>query len=162
MITQQKLKTILEYDPDTGIFTWKWREYLDNHINARWAGREAGCDAFLNGRWYRAICISGEHYLAHRLAWLYVHGYMPEYIDHKDNDGLNNKLLNIREATQSQNMANKAAPCHGVEKHGRKYRARIEIDGERIELGSFEIKGEAIKAYYQARVKYFGEFARVV
>ena len=68
--------------------------------------------------------------------------------------------LNLREATQSQNMANKMhGPLRGIERHGAKCRARIQVEGIRIELGSYASREEAIAAYQAGAEKHFGEFA---
>jgi len=75
MIIQARLKEILHYSPETGLFIWLVS--LSNRIKA---GDDAG---FINDiSLYRTITVSGKMYQAHRLAWLYVYGVWPEYIDH--------------------------------------------------------------------------------
>jgi len=89
-----------------------------------------------------------------------MYGYMPKYIDHINGIPDDNRIVNLREVTQSQNQANNYKLLRGVEKHGRKYRARIKVDGAKIELGSYDTVEEAHKAYYTAAEKILGEYAR--
>lgn len=155
-LTHEQLKSILDYDSETGIFTWRYREFAPANWNSRWAGIRAGTNA---GR-YETIRLNGVHYLSHHLAWFYVYGYMPVQIEHENRNGFANWIKNLRESTQSQNMANRLSEGK-VEKHGRKFRARVMVNRVKIELGSFNTEQEAIEAYWQGRRKYFGEFARV-
>jgi hypothetical protein len=118
---------------------------------------------------YRQIMIDGLDYYEHRLAWLYMTGTWPKIIiDHRDLDGLNNKWLNIREATYSQNMANQSTPCcnstgyKGVSfnKDMGRYTACIGYNGEQTHLGTFDTAELAAAAYEKAARELFGEFAR--
>jgi hypothetical protein len=98
MLTQQKLKELLTYDPDSGIFTW-----LQNRGAAR-IGGIAG-SVFSNG--YRYITIDEKRYMAHRLAWLYVFGvFPPNHIDHINGGKSDNRWINLRAVTRSQNLRN--------------------------------------------------------
>jgi len=78
------LKSNLHYDPDTGVFTWlKFR--------SRYAkvGAVAGCvENHHSGKKYLTINFAGKLYLAHRLAWFYVHGIEPNQIDHINGNGI--------------------------------------------------------------------------
>lgn len=98
MITQEQLKELLDYDPDTGIFTWK----VDRI--AIGAGRKAG---WLSPRGYIYITINSRRYLAHRLVWLYAHGFLPSELDHINRDASDNRLCNLRVVTGSQNNRNR-------------------------------------------------------
>ncbi|EWD85821.1 hypothetical protein L471_04520 [Klebsiella pneumoniae BIDMC 34] len=100
-ITQELLRTLLEYDPQTGIFRWKIKASSSAH-----PGDIAGC---IDGQGYRVIRIYGKNRKAHRLAWLYVYGDEPEVIDHIDRNRSNNAIENLRAVTFSQNSANRAA-----------------------------------------------------
>jgi hypothetical protein len=96
--TQEELKKVLRYDPDTGIFTWR----VTKPGNAK-KGSEAG---YLNDG-YRKIKINDILYGAHRLSWLYMTGELPTVlIDHKDGDRSNNRWDNLRKASDSQNQGN--------------------------------------------------------
>lgn len=107
MITQERLKEILHYDPETGIFTWKVDVGRYGRIKA---GSEAG---YLNRNYYECF-IDGIRYPAHRLAWFYVHSTWPELlIDHINGNGHDNRICNLREATKSQNACNqKLSTCN--------------------------------------------------
>jgi hypothetical protein len=110
-LTQAYLKSILHYEPDTGIFTWRYRERLDfphqKHLatwNTRFAGRIAGSD---NGKGYLTAQISRVHYRCHRLAFLYMTGSMHlEEVDHINGIRNDNRWNNLRAVSRFQNMAN--------------------------------------------------------
>lgn len=159
LLTQEELHRILDYDPETGIFIWSWRDDRKENWNNRYVGTRAGYIVNLNGKLYRSITIDYMHYLEHHLAWWYVYGYKPQMIDHKNDDGQFNAISNLRECTEQQNMANKIHVKFGVEKHGRRYRARITVGGIKHELGSFDNEEQAKLAYITAAEKYNGEFA---
>lgn len=100
MITQERLKQLLDYDPDTGEFTWK----LDRSGTVL-AGSVAGT---VKSSGYIDIRVDGKLYKAHRLAWLYFYGYLPEYfIDHINNNRRDNKIINLRSASKLQNSHNR-------------------------------------------------------
>ncbi len=98
MLTAERLRDLLNYDPTTGVFTWR---------AARCGvkiGERAGTVDRLG---YRQIALSGKKHFAHRLAWLYVHGmWPPKYIDHINHDTDDNRIANLRDASQSQNLCN--------------------------------------------------------
>jgi hypothetical protein len=85
--------------------------------------------------------------------------------DHIDRDGLNNQRSNLRLATRSQNGANRGRRINnttgyiGVHRSGRKYRARIKIDGMQLHLGYFDDPADAARAYDNAARQAFGEYA---
>ena len=127
MIAQGELKEILNYRPSTGEFFWK---------NGRLAG------SFYNNQ-YVYIQIKGKRYLAHRLAFLYVTGEIPDYVDHKDGNSLNNKWLNLRSCTLSENQYNKKIQSNNTSgikgvcwySRSNKWMAYINHKGKRIRLG---------------------------
>lgn len=99
-LTQERLKELLEYNPDTGDFIWKVARQ-----NKTVAGLVAGS---VSSSGYSQIKIDGKTYLTHILAWLYMKGTFPESrLDHRDNNILNNKWDNLRPATHQQNMFNR-------------------------------------------------------
>lgn len=132
-LTQEYLKSILHYAPETGIFTWI--VCLSNRAKI---GSIAGT---IRNNGYSKINIGGQLYYAHRLAWLYMTGKWPkEHVDHKDNVRANNKWKNLREATYSQNNKNRAS--YGTtDKNIYPYRGRFAI---RVCLGTYDTKEEAI------------------
>src|SRR5687768_4110898 len=110
MLTAERLRELLDYDPDTGVFRWKTRpvraEYLrtDRAWNSRFAGRPAG--TLVKG--YVCILIYRRSYRAHRLAWLYVHGEWPRNeLDHEHGNRADNRIEKLRSATRGQNMQNR-------------------------------------------------------
>lgn len=164
-ISQDYLKSILDYDPISGIFIWK-----KSH-GARQLGDIAGCNANHGGKTnYIIIGIDEELYRAHRLAFLYMTGNIPRLVDHKDRNGTNNKWENIRSADKSSNLVNsekrsdntsgyKGVSFRSDPNRDKRWRACISKDGKQIVIGTFHTKEEAAKAYDSEVVKYFGEFA---
>ncbi len=108
-LTAPILKELLRYEPETGIFVWLEVKPVNGAAKRRnrlFAGRECGA---VDDRGYLRIRVLGTKYRAHRLAWLYVFGAWPEgEIDHKNCDRLDNRLVNLREASRSDNMRNVA------------------------------------------------------
>lgn len=104
MLTQKRLKEVLHYNPDTGIFTWKIKTARCVKI-----GSIAGSVVSNN---YIHLAINYRDYKAHRLAWLYIHGVWPENeIDHIDHNPKNNKLINLRSVTTKENSKNRKKYC---------------------------------------------------
>jgi hypothetical protein len=102
-LTQERLKELLHYDPETGVFTW-----IKPAARRTAKGAIAG---HRNDDWYSQIGIEGNVYLSHRLAWLYVYGYFPENcLDHIDRNPSNNKISNLREISQQCNLRNTGNP----------------------------------------------------
>ena len=156
MITQSELKEILHYDPDTGIFTG---------IEIKRGCRKNGLAGYLKQEGYIQIKIFGKIYPAHRLAWLYTHGSFPiNDIDHINGIRNDNRIINLREATHSQNQANKKyrnnSGYKGVSKNKNKWQANIKVGKKTLYLGYFDTKEEAHEAYKQASIKHHGEFAK--
>ncbi|WP_261505722.1 HNH endonuclease signature motif containing protein [Burkholderia multivorans] len=161
MITLDELKSIVEYDQETGLFTWiKTRSY--KHL----IGKRSG-SLQVNG--YVAITINKKKYLAHRLAWLYVHGSEPpECIDHINGNRSDNRICNLRLATKKENNHNthqfseNKAGYTGISwaKRQKKWRARIKVDGKEKYLGYFTSKEEAHAAYLDAKRKYHPFFSK--
>lgn len=164
-LTPDELRAVLDYNPATGVFVWR----VNVRSRAR-AGSMAGYTrADRSGRRYRFIGLSGSKYLAHRLAWLYVHGHWPSnMIDHIDGNGLNNAIANLREATSAQNMHNRGAAAHNVsgfkgvtqDRRTLQWRANININGRQTYIGSFGTAEDAASAYASAAKQYHGEFAK--
>ncbi len=147
MLTQKRLKELLYYDPNTGIFTWRVKTSHRICI-----GSEAGC---INREGYRQIGIEGKLRPAHRLAWLFVYGYFPEHgIDHINRKPGSNQISNLREASQSCNMrncgnrVNNTSGITGVswDKQSNKWNARIRINQKAHNLGRYFYLDDAICA----------------
>ncbi len=159
MITQEHLKSILDYDLDTGLFKWKVAKQ----------GIKIGDIAGTIKDGYIRIRIEGHQIYAHRLAWFYIHGNYPEkYIDHINGVKTDNRLCNLREANASQNALNKKLSIlnsSGVKnvtfcKSSNKWRVRFKLNNKDISLGMFEDLELAELVASEARNKYHGEFAR--
>ena len=159
MITQDEIKSVLNYNPDTGDLVWS--DCLYNQIRK---GKIAGNPTKLG---YRDVMYKGKTYKAHRLIWLYVYGEFPDLqIDHIDCNGLNNRLSNLRLCTQFQNKLNSAKPktntsgYKGVcwQKRLQKWQTRCVANGKRIHLGYFTDKEEANKVYQEFAKLNHGEF----
>ena len=162
-LTADELRSIIDYDPITGIWTWK----ISQKGNIQ-RGRQAGNVDKSTG--YRRICINHILYRSARLAWFYMTGEWPPVdVDHDNTNRSDDRWSNLRLATDGNNMANANVrrdntTCHkGVTyyKASGKYVARIRVDGNYIYLGSFEKKEDAAIAYVNAAIKYHGEFTRV-
>lgn len=163
MLTQARLKELLRYDPEAGIFYWLERPGC-RRFNTRFAGKVAGTP--FEG--YVKIVLDEEQHLAHRLAWLYVNGEWPARgLDHRDRVRSHNRLRNLREATHHQNAGNQSVRSNntsgvvGVSWHvaSGKWCARIAPYGKSIYLGVFTSMDEATAARNAAALRYFGEFA---
>ena len=159
MITQERVRELLEYDQDTGVF--RWRRTVGKRLSGTVAGHQKHCPKDR----YWMIMLDGKRYMAHRLAYLYIYGYIPKVVDHVDNDPLNNRIRNLRAATISQNNANtgkkatNSSGYKGVSLQKERWIASINKDGKRIYVGAFDTAEEAHKAYQLAAMKIFGEFA---
>lgn len=165
MITQEYLRSILHYDPVTGIWLWRWREGVGRGMNERDAGNAAG--TIKDG--YLVIMIDGRQLRAHRLAFIYMEGREPiGHVDHHDTNRSNCRWKNLREATVSQNRCNtnkrkdNTSGVKGVSWHSQaqKWRARIQINGRATLIGLFDTIEEADAAYRAKATELFGAFAR--
>ena len=143
MITQERLKEVLDYNPETGAFMWKATNSHD--------GSEAGG---YNAAGYVKIKIDQMMYFAHRLAILYTDGYMPEgEVDHINRIKSDNRRKNLREASRQCQVRNcgmrrdNTSGIKGVSWHKptSKWRAKITVDGQQKFLGHFD---SIIKAAY--------------
>jgi len=158
---QERLKQLLDYDPWTGNF--KWREHRANVKAGQLAGH-------LTKMGYRTIRIDKKMYLAHRLAWLYTHGTWPTvHIDHVNGTPGDDRIINLRLATHSENMRNRkdhsnnSSGFKGVSWHkgAKKWAAGIRIHGRRKHLGLFDAAEAAHLAYCEAAKALHGSFSRV-
>lgn len=159
-ITPERLRQILNYDPETGIFTWRQKPNRNKPIGALAGTRHR------KGHWQ--ITVDGGRYFAHCLAWLWVYGVWPEnQIDHRNAIRADNRIGNLRQATQTQNNANRqlgknACGYKGVSLHRQSglFRARIKIHRREHCIGYYATAPEAHRAYVAAAQSIFGEFAR--
>lgn len=155
-LTHALLLDILDYDPETGIFTWV-HPYKRGEMIAGSPDNDG----------YPRTKIFGRGYKLHRLAWFHMMGVWPTaLIDHRDCDVTNLKWNNLREATHVQNRANQGKNYNnrsgfkGVIRYGNRFTAQIYVNGKSRHLGNFDTPEEANAAYFQAAQEAFGEFAR--
>lgn len=162
MLTAERLRELLTYDPASGLFTRR----VYRSPNAK-AGDIAGT---IDKDGYVQIQIDGKVYKAHRLAWLYMTGEWPESdIDHNDLDEGNNTWANLRPATVSQNAANcgkrpfNTSGLKGVtfDKRKGRWMAQIQVDRRCRHLGYHDTPELAHAAYASAAREIHGEYARV-
>lgn len=162
----ERLRAALDYNPETGVFTWRRRDDMPAKWNTRYAGKRAGA-VFPNG--YRRIAIDDNLYYAQRLAWFYVTGEWPDEVDHRNGVRGDDRLENLRPASHAQNIANTGLTARnksglkGVhwKADSRKWRASIRVDGKSVSLGHFDCPAAGHFAYLVAADKHHGQFARV-
>ncbi len=149
----------LSYDPLTGII--RWREQRGGRGAP---GAEAGV---LSEKGYRRIALGGKIYRAHRLAWLLHYGVPPRgQIDHVNGVRDDNRIVNLREATQSQNNMNRRMRADnrcgfkGVFRQNGRWRTQITVGRAKVHLGYFDTAEKASRAYADAAAKFYGDFAR--
>lgn len=160
-LTVSRLREVLEYNPETGLWTW-----LSTLSIRRVSGSQAG-ELKKNG--YIFIGIDCERYRAHRLAWFYVYGKWPQYqIDHINGNRSDNRLVNLRLATNKENSTNRdknrnnTSGFKGVfwNKRSKKWTAKINNGSKQIHLGNFYDPLDAHNAYIKASKTLFGDFGR--
>lgn len=152
MLTQAELQAQLHYDSETGLFTWiktnsKAGYYPENN--------------------YSQVGVNNKLYYGHRLAWLYAYGYFPKYVDHINGIKSDNRLINLREATNQQNACNSKIPTtnttgiKGVmwNKNAKKWHVQITLHKKRYHIGYFSDFFEACCIAFVARTKFHGDFA---
>ncbi len=152
-MTQDELKAVVTYDPETGVFRW---------VQSK-PGRRASVGAVLGARGYVQVCIDGKRYYAHRLAWLYVHGSWPtDLVDHINQDTTDNRIANLRNLTQAENLQNRGKNRNNTSGHrgvawnksGNCWHTRIKVGEEDHYLGSFKNLEDAVAARKAGEAKY--------
>jgi HNH endonuclease/AP2 domain len=152
ILTSERLHELLSCDPESGIFT------RNSSAGGSVIGSVAGYKAPDNRI---KIYVDGKNYNAHRLVWLYVHGYIPTIdIDHIDGDPSNNRLANLREVSHKVNLQNRKGPTKanelgvmGVIRNKERFGAQIRVDGKRVWLGTYDTPELAHSVYLHTRRK---------
>jgi hypothetical protein len=153
--TVERLKELLDYDPETGVFTWRV-----SRGGAVDAGDTAGTK---DSRGYLQIGVDRTLYLAHRLAWLYTYGEWPKNaLDHINRIRTDNRIANLRPATHALNNQNTSVARNnksgvtGVWRNTRlnKWQAYIRINGQQIHLGLFDQFDAAVQVRRAAERQY--------
>lgn len=154
-ITQERLRELLDYNPDSGVF--RWRVSLGSKVK----GAMAGCPTSAG---YLRVRADGRLYYLHRLAFLFVNGRMPpEHVDHINGDVADNRLSNLREVSRQTNMQNRrrarsgnAAGLIGAQfrRDTGRWHSKIRVGGTYLHLGYFDTPQQAHEAYIAAKRKH--------
>lgn len=158
-LTARRLRKLLKYDPLTGVFMWLRPPW--NH--PRMLGKPAGCTT----TGYVVIQIGDRKYKAARLAWLYITGRWPKHkMDHRNRKPLDNRFVNLREATDAQNGQNhshsgRMLPVgvhHDPRRGSKHYQPRVRCNGRTHYFGYYATAAAAHRVYLQKRKELFGAF----
>lgn len=169
-LTQEIVRELLDYNPDTGVLTWKYRDVKwfastgsYKSWNTKYANKNAGTVTVgFGGKRYLKLYILSKMNWGHRVIWLHTNGRWPEQVDHINGDGADNRLINIREVSRSENMKNMrktSANSSGVtgvywNKATSSWRAIIVVRGKPVQIGMFGNLPDAAKARKKAEIKY--------
>jgi len=167
MLTQKIVRDLLDYDPETGVLTWKKRDVKyfksdrDFKIwNTRYSGKKAfmakNKEGYFHGKIFMKTC------LAHRIIFLHYYGFFPKETDHINRVRHDNRISNLREVTSQQNSRNQSmskknsSGVTGVHwcNTDKKWVAKIGIDGRMKHLGAFIEKRFAIGFRKCAEIRY--------
>lgn len=160
-MTQSEALELFDYKD--GILYWKKKAHK---TGPDYTGCIAGC-VNMHGR--TIVKVNRKTWLVHRIIFLMFNGYLPEFIDHADRNKLNNRIDNLRDATYSQNNANRSVQknnkCGLKGIYKRKNRnvwvVRVGVGIKRKYIGGYQTKEEAHEVYKREVVKIYGEFANV-
>jgi hypothetical protein len=168
------LRSILHYNPETGILTWKEREN-NPRFNTSFANKRAGNERTLTHNnnvipyTFRRLSITyngkSKEYVEHRIAWAIYHGSdIPEglQIDHINGDPCDNRIDNLRTVTIQGNAQNRCKPSNNTSgvvgvsynKREKRWRSYIKIEGKQKHIGSFINKEDAIEERKKAEIEY--------
>lgn len=162
-LAHDRVRQLLDYDAQTGAFVWKMKT-CDKVVPGKPAGG-------FNAGGYLRLHIDKQFVYGHRLAWFYVYGEWPAgHLDHVNGNPSDNRIANLRLASQAQNNQNhparkdSASGVRGVmrRKDTGRWRAEIRVDKRLISLGCFDSLEEAAVARKQAEHKYFTHHREVV
>lgn len=157
----ERLKEILDYNPETGLFTWKEKRKWSKEV-----GSVAGSvfKSVRGSKDYIIIHTHRKNWLAHRIAFFFMTGKEPVgFVDHINGDSLDNRWSNLREVSHTTNMKNQRRRKEGVgsgvmgvrwHKKANKWVAGIHHKGKNVHLGLFVDFDEAVKARKEAEMKY--------
>jgi hypothetical protein len=149
--SMERLREVLDYDPDTGIFLWK--QPTGNRVITN-----EQCTS-IDAKGYYRISVDNKRFGAHRLAWVYMYDedISNYYVNHINEDRLDNRIVNLELTTNAHNIRlSKRGKGYSYHKASGKFAARIRVNYKSIHLGYFDKEEDAAKAYAEARFIYFG------
>jgi len=159
----ERIKLSLSYDKDNGFFVW----IDDPKFGTKRFGTVAGSEY----KGYINIKFEGKSYGAHRLAWLFIYGYIPNMINHINRNPSDNRICNLRETTYSKNAANSDTIGSGRKYNfpkgvffvksksskSKRFKSAIQFNGKKILLGYFKTPEEAHEQYKKRHREIFGK-----
>ena len=170
LLPASEVRDLIDYNPDTGVLTWKTRSNLKPKAGS-WNERNAGnVLSTRDSKGYIVIQIYKKKYRAHRIAWLIHYGEWPKLnLDHKNLDKTDNRIENLREATVAQNGHNVGLTTRNSSGHrgiywhklANKWSVSICVNRKGMYLGLYEKLGDAVVVRCEAERLHYGEFARV-
>ena len=150
-LTQEQVRKLFDYDPATGVL--KWKVSLHPRIKIGRLIKNPGRDGYLEVGVYK------KNYFAHRIIWLWVYGVWPDEIDHINGRRADNRLINLRDVSHSENHKNLSLRYNNTSGHigvywnGYQWRAFLNIDGKQVVVGGFKNINDAIQARVEAGIK---------
>jgi hypothetical protein len=166
-LTQAIVRELLDYNPDTGVLTWRRRGrrwFTSAHAWNAWNAKHAGKIAFtaLTAAGYPNGAIFNKGYKAHRIIWLWMTGSWPHpEIDHDNHDRSDNRWCNLYRATHQDNTRNRSLRCDNAIGHVGVFKTRrgtfcahIGVDGRRRHLGNHPTFEAAVAARKAAERRY--------
>lgn len=147
------------YDPETGVLTRKFKGGHQRVVGSK----------VLSPNSYVKVGFNGREYPAHRLIWWLVYGSLPDgFIDHVNGDKADNRLANLRLATDAENKRNVGMRSHNTsgfkgvtwDKANRRWLAHATLGGKGYHLGRHDTKEAAAEAYRAFAKKHHGQFYR--
>ena len=158
-LTEEQVNKYFTYDEETGHLIWKVHKGGKARI-----GDIAGC---IDHEGYRRIRFDGGSYRAHRLVFLLHRGYLPEILDHINNDRSDNRIENLRAVTANENAYNRSINAKSIsgvkgiswDKVNNCWLARIQTNKKRKHIGNFDNLKLAEEAMVIAREALHGSFA---
>lgn len=142
-----RIRELFRYDPERGVLVWMVRTARRIQV-----GDVAG---YVGPKGRRQVRFDGVLYPTARVIWAYVHGVIPAGdVDHKDGNPANETMRNLRDVSHQANSQNvKKAFAHtstgllGAHRSGKRFSAKIQVNGQTVWLGRFD-SAEAAHAKY--------------